>query len=365
MGIEYLDAHHAKLVVTRGSGSNRERKIKRITYKNKRDAKRQYDAFVASVNFDVDDKMTVGELVDWYIKRFADAGGKDTTITGYCSCQRVIADYFKRTKAKDVTLSQIETFIRKQNTTPKTTRNRVSLLRSAYTAAIRRGLLNQNPCQYAELPKQNKPDVTILNQEQISYFVSVLEPLDFKVACELALFCGLRRSEIMGLKKEDVTDVVVVNKVRHRMKGKDVIETPKTKNSTRTLAVPKFLQDDIILLKEKQKNRPSQSEFLILNGFGEPVTGDWLKIRRQRLLKKHNLPPITMHGLRHTYASMLINAGIPIAEVSTQLGHASIDITLRTYTHLFTDASTASKRISDYLDGIMAPELAPDKKKEP
>ena len=137
MGIEYLDAHHAKLVVTRGSGSNRERKIKRITYKNKRDAKRQYDAFVASVNFDVDDKMTVGELVDWYIKRFIENGGKETTAHGYRSCSKAIGSYFKRTKAKDVTLNQVETFIRKQDASPKTIKNRISLLRSAYADTIR------------------------------------------------------------------------------------------------------------------------------------------------------------------------------------------------------------------------------------
>ena len=51
-----------------------------------------------------------------------------------------------------------------------------------------------------------------------------------------------------------------------------------------------------------------------------------------------------------TYASMLISEGIPIAEVSVQLGHSSIDITLRTYAHLFTDASIASRHISDLLD---------------
>ena len=192
-------------------------------------------------------------------------------------------------------------------------------------------------------------------------FVSALEntPLDFKVACELALFCGLRRSELYGLHKSDVTDTVTVNKVRHRLDGKEIIDTPKTKSSTRVLSVPKFVQSDVVKLKEVQQSRPSQSEFLILNEFGEPVSHDWANKHLKRIIKDFDLPRITLHGLRHTYASMLINAGIPIAEVSAQLGHASIDITLRTYTHLFTDASTASKRISDYLDSKVAPELAP------
>lgn len=66
--------------------------------------------------------------------------------------------------------------------------------------------------------------------------------------------------------------------------------------------------------------------------------------------------PVPMHGLRHTYASMLIKDGVPVSEVSAQLGHASVDITLRVYTHLFTEASTASKAISDAINAKWAPE---------
>lgn len=352
MGIEYLDKSHAKLVVTRGSGVNRERRVKRITYTNKKDAERQYREFLKDVDFGVDSSMTVSRLLDWYIQTFVDNGGKETTERGYRTAAKALKKYIGNMRAKDVTLTQIELCIAKMNANPKTIKNRVSLLRSAYKAAIRRGLLNSNPCEYALMPKQVKPDISILSEDDISKFLDALDsqPLDFKVFCELALFCGLRRSELFGLYKSDVSDVVIVNKVRHRINGADIIQTPKTKSSVRTLAVPKFVQEDIALLIDDQNNRPSQSEFLILNGFGEPVHHSWASKHMNRLIAKCDLPHITIHGLRHTYASMLINAGIPIAEVSTQLGHASIDITLRTYTHLFTDASIASRRISDLLD---------------
>lgn len=74
--------------------------------------------------------------------------------------------------------------------------------------------------------------------------------------------------------------------------------------------------------------------------------------------------PVPMHGLRHTYASMLIKDGVPVSEVSAQLGHASVDITLRVYTHLFTEASTASKAISDAINAKWAPEGHPKPKKK-
>lgn len=359
MGIEYLDKTHARLVVSRGTGANRIRKVKRITYTSKKDAKRQYDAFVRSVNFDADGKMTVGELVSWYIGIFEDNGGKATTVRGYRTAEKAIAEYFDRKRAIDVSLRDVETYIRKQGKTlsPKTIKNRISLLSSAYTAAIRRGFLDKNPCEYAVIPKQRKPEIEILSDKDVDRFVAALDDmtLDFKVMCELALFCGLRRSELYGLHKDDVTDTVTVNKVRHRINGEDIIQTPKTKSSIRTLAVPRFIQDDVARLKSEQESRPVQNDFLILNELGEPVHHSWASKNLNRLIAAHDLPHVTLHGLRHTCASMLISAGIPITEVSAQLGHASIDITLRSYAHLFQDASTASKRISDLMDDRMTP----------
>ena len=352
MGIEFIDKTHARLVVSRGSGKNRQRKVKRITYNGKRDAERQFREFEANVDFGVDSSITVARLLDWYIGEFTDRGGKEMTARGYRIAAKALKSHFGKAKAKDLTLGKIENYISKCDDSPKTIKNRISLLRSAYKLAIRHGMLNYNPCEYAVLPKQQKPEIQILSDSEVCRFVAALDsaPLDFKVACELALFCGLRRSEVMGLQKADVTDTVTVNKVRHRLNRKDIISTTKTTTSTRTLAVPLFVQEDITALLEVQQSRPATSDFLILTSFGEPISHTYIYKHLKALIKKNALHEVTFHGLRHTYASMLINAGIPIAEVSAQLGHASIDITLRTYTHLFADASTASRRISDYLD---------------
>lgn len=352
MGIEYLDKNHAKLVVTRGSGKNRERKVKRITYINKRDAERQYKAFEQSVSFGIDNKMTVAELLNWYIDQF---DGKPTSRVGYKSAAKSINAVIGKRKAADIKLSDIDRFLSAQSKTysPKTIKNQLSLISSAYKSAIRRGILENDPCLYATPPRQKKPDIVTLNDTDFNRFIVALDTADpyFRVMCELALFCGLRRSEILGLQKDDVKDVVTISKVRHRVSGTDIIETPKTATSYRTIAVPEFIQKHI----EELPPRVIDSGYLIQDGFGEPVTQWWVRNNLDKLITENDLPHVTMHGLRHTYASMLITKGVPIAEVSTQLGHSSIDITLRTYTHLFSEASTASKRISALIDGIMAP----------
>ena len=361
MGIEYIDSRHARLVVSYGSGKNRVRRVKRITYRNKTDAKNQYDDFREEVerNFNVDRDLTVEELLDWYINRFEKNGGKETTVRAYRTSAKPITAFFKGIKAHEVTLYMIDNFIASEVEirSPKTIKNELSLLNSTYKHAIRRRMLNDNPCEYAEVPKQVKPKIEVLTKDQMRSFITALDDtvIDFKVMCELALFCGLRKSEIYGLRSDEVGDSVTISRVRHHIKGKDIIQTPKTQTSARTIAVPSFILDDIKLMQEDQKARPNECEYLIRNKWGEPPSSYWCDKYMHKLIDEHDLPPVTMHGLRHTYASMLIAEGFPVTEVSAQLGHASVDITLRYYAHLFASATTASKRISEAINQQWAP----------
>jgi integrase len=362
MAIKYIDKTHAKLIVSLGSGKDRIRKTKNIIYKGKRDAERQYREFEDKVKEErtINTELTVENLLTWYITRFEMNGGKETTARAYKVAKKPIVAYFSNDKAKDLDLFRVEQFIASEAKirAPKTIKNEMSLLSSAYKQAIRRRMLKTNPCEYAVIPKQVKKEVTILNANEIRRFVTALDTtiIDFKVMCELALFCGLRKSEILGLHSNDVSDTVTISKVRQHMNGEDVIQTPKTKTSYRTLAVPAFILDDIKKLQEEQATRPSSCEYLIRNKWGEAPGAAWCDKRMQELLENNDLPHITMHGLRHTYASMLIAEGVPVSEVSAQLGHASVDITLRVYTHLFTEATTASKAISDAINKKWAPQ---------
>ena len=370
MGIEYIDKTHARLVVSFGSGDNRVRRVKRITYRNKTDAKNQYDSFKEEVKktFNTDRTLTVEDLLNWYIDRFEKNGGKETTARAYKASAKPIIAFFKGFKAHDINLYMIDSFIASEADirSPKTIKNELSLLTSAYKQAIRRGMLSDNPCEYASAPRQIRPEIDVLTLDEMYQFVAALDHacIDFKVMCELALFCGLRKSEIYGLYSDEVTDSVTIKRVRHHIKGKDIIQTPKTKTSARTIAVPEFILDDIKQMQADQKSRPNECEFLIRNQWGEPPASYWCDKHIHQLIEDQDLPHITMHGLRHTYASMLIAEGFPVSEVSAQLGHASVDITLRTYTHLFTKATTASRRISETINKKWAPKWHQDKEKD-
>lgn len=359
----YGNKNQARLTVSLGSKDNRKQFSKVITYKTKKDAKDQYDDFKNEIKGGVESSMSVEQLLEWYIESYMISTGKETTKRFYDVCKKPLISFFKGMKANQVTTYHVDRFITAEvkKHAPKTIKNEVSLLSAAYKKAMVDGLVKKNPCEGATLPKQKrKRQITILTDETYPIFVEKLREhpnLDCRVAIELALFCGLRCSEILGITEEDVNlnfKTVSINKARHTVKGEMIIQDTKTLSSYRTVAMPTFLADDIRTLIEEHAMQPFNGAYLIQNQFGKSVTWNFLQKHLEAFLEKHDLPHVTMHGLRHTHASLLISNRMDIAGVSSQLGHSSINTTLGMYTHLFEDANSSSRRIADIFDADVA-----------
>ena len=369
MAIKYLSRTKAKLIVSTGSASrgNRKRWSKIVTINGKKDAEKQYRAFeleCASSSMAAD---TVADLLDAYIDMQRIKGLKETTLTGYESYAKRLKLAFKGIKAKALTPYQIEKFIASavkgepqkgypKKASPKTIKGYVSLLSSAYKMAIRNKMLTVNPCDAVVIPKQKKPDIVALTRDEVNDFVDALQDttLDLKVVYELALFCGLRRSEIMGLMNSDVNVLwrtIKVQRTRHRIRCEDVIQDTKTERSRRIVSVPDFVMYDIVrLMKEHEEDPYIENPFLIQYA-SEPMRPDYAKRQIKEFTKEHGLPDVTLHGLRHTFATMLNASGeFDIAEISAALGHSNIGTTLNIYTHLFDSQANSARRIADFME---------------
>ena len=368
MAIQYLSRTKAKLIVSTGSSSrgNRKQWTKTVMITGKKDAEKQYRAFeleCASSSMAAD---TVADLLDAYIDMQRIKGVKETTLQGYGSYAKRLKSAFNGIKAKDLTPYQIEKFIASavkgepqkgypKKASPKTIKGYVSLLSSSYKMAVRNKLLAVNPCDAVTIPKQKKPDVVVLTKEDINKFVDALDDttLDLRVVYELALFCGLRRSEIMGLKCEDINitwNAIKIVRTRHRIKCEDIIQDTKTERSRRIVSVPEFVMSDIVrLMKEHEEDPYIESPFLIQYA-AEPMRPDYAKRQIKEFTKEHGLPDVTLHGLRHTFATMLNASGeFDIAEISAALGHSNIGTTLNIYTHLFDSQANSARRIGDFM----------------
>lgn len=371
--IEYLSKGKAKLIVSVGSGANRKRKTKVVTYTTKKELERMYRRYEDEVRHNPLIDTTVEELIDAYIENRKIVGLKATTERGYNTAKERIISSMGGFIAKDVTTYQIECFIAEMAKTysAKTIHNTIGLLNSSYARAVRTGQMTDNPCTRVALPKKQKPDIKIFSEHEMLAFFKALknERIDYRVAYELCLLCGMRRSEVLGLKESDINipfKCVTVSHTRHRVNGEDIEQDTKTEQSRRTLALPDVVVEDIKTLIKEHDRPYKHTEYLIQDGFGHAMNPSVLTNHIHDIEDAAGLPHISVHGLRHTFASMLNNAGVDIARISRELGHANIGITLNTYTHVFGGATSSSRGIADAMNKKVADSSLPlEEKKKP
>lgn len=190
--IEQMGKNKAKLIVNIGSGNNRKRRTKVVTYSGKKDLQNQYKEFEAECKRLPLADMTLLRLVKKYIEKRDALGVKATTIRGYNLCYERIEEYFTTEPAKKITTYDIDqyiTYLVGKKLSPKTISNTISLISTSYNDAIKAGLLEHNPCTNATRPKASKKEITVFDDESVYAFMKVLdkERLDYKVGYELAI----------------------------------------------------------------------------------------------------------------------------------------------------------------------------------
>ena len=361
--IEKLGKHRYRFIVSIGSGANRRRPSKVIEFDGgKKELQKLYEAFEDECkNAEPQTDITVKELVDDYIAYCKTLGRKPTTIKGYQIAVERLSTPVQTILARKCTTYRLEKEIAQMSSNglaAKSIKNTFSLLSAAYRHAIGIGQLSENPCEKLTMPKGKPRDIRILRQDEIQDFLFAIADVDLneKVAYMLALFLGLRRSEIIGIKESDVDIVhgmVDIHNTRHRIDGKDYDDTTKTDRSTRTLALPDIVLMDIARLLEVHRQFPyEKTDYLIQDGFGNPLKGQALASRLDRLEKNKGLPHVTLHGLRHTYASLLHANGVDMAQISMELGHSNLATTQNIYTHILKTPTQSSRGIAQVIDKV-------------
>lgn len=223
-------------------------------------------------------------------------------------------------------------------------------------------IMKGNPMAKTILPrkKEEEKKLQYYTKEELQHFFECLEQYgNYKqLAFFRALaFTGCRKSEILSLQWEDIdlfNKTVSIGKTLAIDENLDIIiQTPKTSSSIREIS----LDDETIKILSRWRsiqreeyfqmgfNTTSDKQFVFTNVRNElyypQIVNDWLKY----LIKKYKLPKITPHNFRHTHASLLLQAGIPVKEVSERLGHKDIKITLEIYSHVMPEEAekTANK----------------------
>ena len=165
------------------------------------------------------------------------------------------------------------------------------------------------------------------------------------LAFDILFWTGIRIGELLALTFADVDlekKIMTINKSYQRLKGQDVITSPKTPKSNRKVNIPQFLADDIRDYKESlYAVEPDERIIMVPKSF--------LEKEMRRGVKLSGVKKIRIHDLRHSHASLLIEMGFSPKEIAERLGHENIETTLNTYSHLYPDKQ---ERMADRLNAF-------------
>lgn len=237
-----------------------------------------------------------------------------------------------------------------------TVKHRATAVRSILQSAKRAGLVDRNVASTRdsdiELPKAQQHTFDVLSQDEAVQMVKALgrEETWLQVAVLLGLVCGLRRSEVVGLKERDIDLQKNTLTIRHAVtqqtqNGKNVVSVkPRTKNNTsRTLKISSELRPYIELLrKENQKYEREFGKsydqtwqgYIMRYPDGKLVTPNALTNRYNRFLREHGIKKIRFHDLRHSCASIMVANGESLQTIQEVLGHTQLTTTIM-YTHQY------------------------------
>ena len=241
---------------------------------------------------------------------------------------------------------------------PKSIKHAYQLVKAALEKAVILQMILFNPCKGTVLPKMQKPQTNVYNKEEVDIMLHAAQGTDMYLPLLLLVTLGLRRGELAGLKWSNVDldkrtikicdTIVTVN-------GKALAKPPKSAAGLRTLHIGQDLADILADAKREDFILSAQGklrccDYVVHMEDGLPYNPDVLTRKWARFKQAHQLKDIRLHDLRHSCATLMIQAGIDPKTVQHRLGHADISITLNTYTHCTAQMDEAA---ADKIDNII------------
>lgn len=240
------------------------------------------------------------------------------------------------------------------------------VLSSMLQDAVQWQLIPFNPCTRVKPPSAERHKAPSFDEGNVEKMLLALEgePLKYRTVIMLALESGLRLGELMGLQWDDIdfdTAMLHVRRSNQAMKGRGIYtKKPKTEMSVREIAMSDHMVELLGQYREWQEgqrtllgNHWKEGGWLFTQWNGLPMypttPSGWFR----DFLKRHDLPHIPFHALRHLSATLLIAFGVPLKNVSSRLGHADIRTTANIYTTALKSVDRqAAKQMGHYWDHI-------------
>lgn len=262
---------------------------------------------------------------------------------------RYILPSVGKIKLRELKLTDVEKMLREMTAkglAPRSVSQCRAILRAAMNHAIRAGLIDRNPAQFAKPPAKKTTEPHYLTAEQSKRLLDTTREHDADLfpMVALALYTGLRFGELAGLAWSNVdmdARSLRVTRTVVRVGGAWQFGEPKTHRSRRTLSLPQPAIDALIEQRDRQAFLKRQAEerwrpydLVFATVLGTPVDPSNCTKRLHKLLALAGLDKMGWHALRHSCASTLVALGIPMRSVMEQLGHSQMALTSDLYSHV-------------------------------
>lgn len=319
--------------------------------------------------------LTVEKWAEMWLDEYIRPYRKTATIDFHGGNLRLhILPELGRVKLENLTPMKITKFA---NTLPKKSNGRGGTLSPTSVGDIRRtlsamletavqqGLMPNNPAKAAQWPSEERTPGKAATPEEMGRFMAALEGerLVWKVLFLLLATTGMRRGEAIGLDWGAVDlDRGMISIRQSATTGSNGVElnTPKTKAGVRNVALVDSLKPMLKQLHvEQMKSRLYLGQNWTDSGavFANPETGvrlnpDSVSTRFRKICARCGVN-LHLHELRHSYVTAALHAGVSLADIARQVGHASTEVTARVYAHAFGDEIDASKHISNLVQSAL------------
>jgi integrase len=318
----------------------------------KRDAERRLAELLHEIDtgsFIKPGRITVADFLNRWL---ADYAKPNLSPRGFERYQGIVESHFipdfgkmPLTQLKSAHLQRHYTSVLNKGLSVGTVRYHHAVIHKALETAIKWGLVSRNIADGVDIPRLRRPEMQTWSEDEVVAFLEAAKGNPYYELFYTALFTGLRRSELLALRWGDVSFLLsqlYVNRSIHHLKdGNYIFTQPKTTKSRRRIALSP--STNLLLQEYKRQQEVTRADLrgalddndLIFGTVeGKPLRPNTITRAWTMLAWKVGVKVIRFHDARHTHASLLLKQGVHPKVVQERLGHAGIQITLDTYSHV-------------------------------
>ena len=343
---------------------------KRKAEKMLRDSLQKYELYSSQTNTEV----TFSDYVRYWLN-MSEKTVDVITFQGYkLLAESHILPYFddNAVRLQKVTTQTVQTYIDEKHQngrkdgngglSARTIRLHKNILFQTLKLAVKNNLIASNPCEFVSLPKLERYNSSYYTAEQMQQLLDRIKNEPLYPLIRITALYGLRRSELLGLQWDSIDFDNGLLTIKHTVsKVTKVVAKDKTKNASSYRSFPLTSDAREIFLNEKAReteNRKlfgreyAENDYVFKWDDGHAYAPDFVTRKFSKLLAQYDMPHIRFHEIRHSCASMLINAGFNLKDVQEWMGHADIKMTANIYGHLdVARKRNMAEQLTDSLNG--------------